>query len=61
MECKQSRVIYNQQVLTDVLLFTHLLHLPQRHMRQNHTIVFSYIARYDDYQPWAVSINKSYW
>ena len=28
MECKQSIVIFNHQVLTDVLLFTHLLHTP---------------------------------
>ena len=28
MECKQSIVIFNHQVLTDVLLFTHLVHLP---------------------------------
>ena len=28
MECKQSIVIFNHQVLTDVLLFTHLLYTP---------------------------------
>ena len=36
MECKQPT---EKRFLTDVLLFTHLMHLPQRHMRQNLMII----------------------